>query len=94
MVGALQYLTMTLSNIVYAVNMASQFMHAHRTTQLYAVKRISRYLQYTLTFSMFLHSSNYPTVAITYSNADWEGSPNTRCSTTGYVVFLGKNLIS
>lgn len=31
---------------------------------------------------------------ITYSDADWVGSPVTRHSTSGYCVFLGHNLLS
>lgn len=31
---------------------------------------------------------------IAYSDAGWAGCPNTRCSTSGYYVFLGNNLIS
>ncbi|GJY77349.1 ribonuclease H-like domain-containing protein [Tanacetum coccineum] len=29
-----------------------------------------------------------------YTNADWAGCPVTRCSTSGYCVFLGDNLLS
>ncbi|GJX75236.1 ribonuclease H-like domain-containing protein, partial [Tanacetum coccineum] len=29
-----------------------------------------------------------------YSDADWAGCPTTRCSTSGYCVFLGNNLLS
>lgn len=94
MVGALQYLTMTRPDIAYVVDMVSQFMHAPRTNHFHAVKSFFRYLQGTLTFSLFLHSNNSPTVIIAYSDADWVVCPDTRGSTSGYVIFLGKNLIS
>lgn len=29
-----------------------------------------------------------------YSDADWAGYPSTRCSTSGYCIFLGNNLVS
>jgi len=45
MVDALQYLTMTRPDIAYAMHAVSQFMHAHRTSHLHAVKHIFRYLQ-------------------------------------------------
>lgn len=44
-VGALQYLTLTRSDICYAVNQVCQFMHALTTVHLQAVKRILRYLK-------------------------------------------------
>uniref|UniRef100_A0A3Q7IW23 Reverse transcriptase Ty1/copia-type domain-containing protein n=1 Tax=Solanum lycopersicum TaxID=4081 RepID=A0A3Q7IW23_SOLLC len=79
MVGALQYLTMTLHDIAYEVNIVPQFMHAPRTTHLHYVKRIFRYLQGTPTHGLFLR---------------WAGFPDTRRSMTVYAVFLGSNLIS
>ncbi|XP_034223823.1 MDIS1-interacting receptor like kinase 2-like [Prunus dulcis] len=45
-------------------------------------------MEYGVTFSpgdMHLHA---------YSNADWAGDPSTRRSTTGFVVFIGSNLVS
>ncbi|XP_019108301.1 uncharacterized mitochondrial protein AtMg00810-like [Beta vulgaris subsp. vulgaris] len=85
---------MTRLDIAYDVNIASQFIHAPRTTDLHGVKRIFRYQQDTLTFGLFLHSSSAPTAVIAYSDEDWVVCPNTRHSIIGYDVFLGKNLIS
>ena len=42
MVGALQYLTMTKPDIAYTEQVVSEFIHAPRTSHLYAVKRIYR----------------------------------------------------
>jgi Reverse transcriptase (RNA-dependent DNA polymerase) len=45
LVGKLIYLTVTRPDIAFAVSLASQFMHAPRTTHLEAADRILRYLK-------------------------------------------------
>ena len=42
---------------------------------------------------MFEEDWNSDTVRA-FSDADWAGDPNDRRSTTGFVIFLGSNLIS
>ena len=59
-----------------------------------AVKRILRYLKGTLGSGLPIHHSPVPSLLVAYSDADWAGCPDTRRSTTGYCVFLGKTLIS
>jgi hypothetical protein len=57
------------------------------------MKRILRYLQGTPDYGLLLcHSSSSDLVVFT--DADWAGCPDTRCSTSGYAVFLGNNLVS
>ena len=58
-----------------------------------AVKRILRYLKHTVSHGLFLrrNSTHHLTA---YSNADWAGCPNDRCSTSGFCIYLGSNLIS
>ena len=92
LVGALQYLTFTRPDIAYAVNTACQFMTRPTDVHMVAVKRIIRYVQGTLTYGLKYVSS--PTDLVAYSDADWGGDPATRRSTTGFVVFLGSNVIS
>jgi hypothetical protein len=31
---------------------------------------------------------------VTYTGADWAGCPDTRCSTSGFCVYLGDHLVS
>ncbi|PKI62476.1 hypothetical protein CRG98_017100 [Punica granatum] len=76
MVGTLQYITITKPDICYAVNLVSQFMHAPRTTQFQAVKRILRYLLGTSTHGLHFQSSDLQITA--YIDADWAGCPDTR----------------
>lgn len=91
--GALQYLTFTRPDITYAVQQVCLFMHDPRVPHLNALKRIIRYIQGTLSFGQQLYKSNIDTITA-YSDADWAGCPDTRCSTSGYCVYLGDNLIS
>jgi hypothetical protein len=68
-------------------------MHDPREPYLTAVKCILRYLQRTSAYGLLLcHSSNPDLVA--YTDANWASCPNSHCSTSGYAVFLGDNLVS
>ena len=91
--GALQYLTFTRPDISYAVQQVCLHMHAPRDPHLSAVKRILRYLRGTMHYGLLLRPSS-PSELVVYTDADWAGCPDTRKSTSSYVVFLGDNLIS
>jgi hypothetical protein len=93
LIGALQYLTFTRPDISYAVQQVCLHMHDPREPHLAVVKRILRYLQGTSEFGLLLHRSSVSDLTV-YTDADWAGCPDTRCSTSGYAVFLGNNLIS
>lgn len=92
-VGALQYLTFTRPDIMYAVQQVCQFMHSPRDTHLQAVKRILRYLKATIDFgiSFILTSSSTLTG---YVDSDWAGCPDRRRSTMSHCIFLGAHPIS
>jgi hypothetical protein len=47
----------------------------------------------TVDFGLVLHRSSAAELVV-YTDADWAGCPDNRCSTSGYVVFLGGNLVS
>jgi hypothetical protein len=92
-VGALQYLTLTQSDIAFPVNKVCQFLHAPTTVHCAAVKRILRYLKSTTGLGIkFSRSSS--TLANVYSDADWVGCLDDRRSTRGFAILLGNNLIS
>jgi hypothetical protein len=68
-------------------------MHDSREPHLTAIKHILRYLRETPDFSLLLRHSSSSDLII-YTDAEWAGCPDTRRSTSGYVVFLGDNLVS
>ncbi|XP_019087495.1 PREDICTED: uncharacterized protein LOC109127346 [Camelina sativa] len=68
-------------------------MHDPRESHLKAFKRILRYIKGTICHDIHIYRSSV-TGLVAYSDADWAGCPSTRCSTSGYCVFLGNNLIS
>jgi histone deacetylase 1/2 len=92
-VGALQYATITRPDLSFAVNKVSQYMHAPTENHWSAVKRILRYIRGSINLGLFFHSSSTNTLHA-YSDADWAGSLDDRRSTTGFCIYLGRNLIS
>lgn len=68
-------------------------MHDPREPHLAALKRILRYVHGTLDHGLHIQRSRAVDL-VAYSDADWAGCPNMRRSTSGYVVFLGDNLVS
>lgn len=92
--GALQYLTFTRPDIAYAVQQVCLHMHDPREPHLAALKRILRYIRWTLYLGLYLRPCSAQDSLVVYSNTDWAGCSDTRKSTSGYAVFLGDNLIS
>ena len=92
-VGGLQYLTITRPDISYDVNRVYQYLHAPRDSHWTAAKRILRYIQLTVSFSMLLRPAPSGVLSA-FSHADWVGNPADRRSTGGYAVFHGPNLIA
>ncbi|XP_050877965.1 uncharacterized mitochondrial protein AtMg00810-like [Lathyrus oleraceus] len=84
--GALQYLTFTRPDISYVVQQVCLHMHDPRTKHMLAFKHILRYVQGTLHFRLHLSPSPI-TKLISYTDADWDGCPDTRRSTSDYCVF-------
>ncbi|KAL6327756.1 hypothetical protein AAG906_024726 [Vitis piasezkii] len=58
LVGSLQYLCLTRSDLSYVVNKLSQFMHRPTSENWNAAKRLFRYLCGTLTHGLLLHKAN------------------------------------
>jgi hypothetical protein len=91
-VGALQYCTLTRSDIAFSVNQLCQFMHNPTTSHWTAAKRVLRYLKGSAHHGLFFGKGSLLLNA--YSDSDWAGNPEDRRSTTGYAIFLGPCLIS
>jgi hypothetical protein len=91
--GALQYLRVKLPNIVYVVQQICLHMHDPQEPHLMVMKRIMCYLQGMSDYGLLLRRSSGSDL-IVYTDADWVDCADTRCSTSGYAVFLGDNLVS
>lgn len=92
-VGSLQYLLVTRPDVAFTVNRLSQFMHSPSELHWSAVKRLLRYINGTLDYGLHLRPCS-ATSLHGFTDADWGGNPDDRCSTEAYVIFLGSNPIS
>jgi hypothetical protein len=68
-VRALQYLTLTLPDISFAVNKVCQYLHAPTTLHWATVKRILRYLKGTIKLGLKISKSSSVLVS-TFTDAD------------------------
>ena len=92
-VGALQYLSFTRPDISYAVNQACRSMHSPQPADWIRLKHLLRYLKGTITHGLYFN--RLPANSITsFSDADWAGDVFDRWSTSGFLVYLGGNLVS
>jgi hypothetical protein len=93
LVDSLNYLTITRPYISFAVQQVSQFMQSPRHLHLVAVRRIIRYLLGSSSRGLFYPAGSSIRI-VAFSDTDWAGCPDTRCSITGWYMFLGDSLIS
>jgi hypothetical protein len=92
MVGALQYLTLTRSDISFSVNKVCQYLHSPTRVHLTAIKMTLQLLKHTIDTGLHIRRSP-STMVSAFSNADWAGCSDDHKSTGGFAVFLGPNLI-
>jgi hypothetical protein len=79
--------------VSFAVNKACQFLHAPTNLHMAIVKIILRYVQGTLSTSLKFCCTSSPALSV-FSDVDWVGCPDDQKSTSGFVIFLGSNLVS
>jgi histone deacetylase 1/2 len=92
-VGGLQYLTVTRPDLSFVVNKVCQYLSEPRTPHWAAVKRILRYVRFTVDIGLQFRSAS-STLLSAFSDADWAGNIDDRRSTGGYAIFYGGNLIA
>ncbi|KAL3739333.1 hypothetical protein ACJRO7_020705 [Eucalyptus globulus] len=93
LVGGLIYLTITQSNISFAVGVVSQFMEKPRKPHLDAAKCILRYVKKTFDFRL-LYKKGSSSELVGHCDADYAGDQHTRQLTTRYSFNLGLVVVS
>jgi histone deacetylase 1/2 len=93
MIGSLLYLTVTRSDIQFFVCLCARFQASPRTSHRQAVKRIFRYLRYTLELGLWYSTSSSLSL-LGFLDADFAGCRVDNKSTSGTCQFLGSSLVS
>ncbi|XP_057968170.1 uncharacterized mitochondrial protein AtMg00810-like [Malania oleifera] len=93
MIGRLLYLTITRPDLVYSVQVISQFLAKLVVSHYQEAIRLLRYLKATPGQRLFFSSSSKLQQKV-FSNSDWAGCVDTRRSVTGFTIFLSNSLIS
>ena len=92
LIRALQYLAITRPDIQFAVNRVAQRMHQPSEHDYHCLKRILRYIFGTLGRGLLIRPGDLELRG--FSDSDWANDKNDRKSTSGFLIFLGLNLIS
>ncbi|UYV74543.1 hypothetical protein LAZ67_12000081 [Cordylochernes scorpioides] len=91
-VGKLIYIaTRTRPDICYAISNMSRFNKDPREVHMNGLKKILRYLKGTMNYELIYSRGDLSIV--TYTDASWERTADTR-SYTGFVIEMGNNLLN
>ncbi|GKB45699.1 hypothetical protein Tco_0896452 [Tanacetum coccineum] len=93
MIGSLMYLTASRRNIMFAFCNCARFQVSPKTSHLYAVKRIFRYLKGQPKLGLW-YPRDSPFELEAFTDSDYAGASLDRKFTTGGCQFLGRRLIS
>lgn len=85
-------MTITRLDLQYVVNQASQFLQAPTTDHFHSVKRILWHVKGIMSFRLTFRRP-YINSILGYFDDDLVRFIETRCSTYGYSIFLGGNLV-
>lgn len=94
--GAVAYLAIaTRPDIAYAVSVLSRFSKSPGLLHWNALKNLLQYLKGTKDYKLrYAPNPTSPELFIAYSDADHGGNPDSKRSTSGYVVKMGTGAIS
>ena len=94
-VGSLMYLAIgTRPDIAHSVGVLSRFSSNPGKRHWDAVKHLMRYLKKTMDYMLTYSPSPSKDLFTAYSDADFAGCEDTRCSTSGFVIKMGTGAIS
>ncbi|GJW49688.1 putative ribonuclease H-like domain-containing protein [Tanacetum coccineum] len=93
MIGSLIYLTASRPDIMFVVCTCARFQVTPKTSHLYDVKKIFRYLKDHPKLGLW-YPRDSPFDLEAFSDSDYAGASLDRKSTTGGCQFLGRRLIS
>jgi len=94
-IGSLLYAsTKTRPDIAYAVNYASRYVENPMEENINDVKHILKYLKGNNNVGIEYKKKGNIKILEAYSDADFAGDPETRKSTSGYIIFFGGGPIS
>ena len=93
LVGKLLYLSVTRSDIAYAVSVLSQFMQTPRIVHLEGIYRVVAYLKRAPRKGLLYQRHVHLNIEA-YSDARYSGDKANRKSHGGYVTYVGGNLVT
>ena len=93
LVGKLDHLTITRLDISFSVSVVSQFLQSPCDSHWDAVICILRCIK-GIPDQTVLYENKGHIHIVRYCDADWVGSPADSRFTSGYCVFIGRNLVS
>ncbi|POW10838.1 hypothetical protein PSTT_05755 [Puccinia striiformis] len=94
LIGSLTYLSiLTRPDISYAVSTLSQYLDNPGIKHYYAAVQVFRYLKGTYRFGLIFKKEKGAQLKA-FADADWGNCPDTRRSTTGFLVMVGTHIIN